>query len=44
MIANYYDYFVSSDGHIYNVNTGAKRLYERLGFEDLRQQMSLTLK
>ena len=29
---------------IYNVNTGAKRLYERLGFEDLRQQMSLTLK
>ena len=22
MIANYYDYFVSSDGHIYNINTG----------------------
>ena len=29
---------------IYNVNIGAKRLYERLGFSDLRQQMSLLLK
>ena len=30
--------------NIYNTNVKAKRLYERLGFEDLRQQMSLTLK
>ena len=29
---------------IYNANVGAKCLYERLGFEDLRQQMSITLK
>ena len=28
---------------IYNANVGAKRLYERLGFEDLRQQMSFIL-
>ena len=30
--------------NVYNANAGAKHLYERLGFEDLRQQMSLTLK
>lgn len=29
---------------VYNINDRAKRLYERLGFKDLRQQMSLTLK
>ncbi len=29
---------------VYDVNTRAKQLYKRLGFKDLRQQMSLTLK
>ena len=29
---------------VYNVNARAKQLYERLGFKDLRQQMSLVLK
>ena len=29
---------------VYNANAEAKKLYERLGFKDLRQQMSLTLK
>ena len=30
--------------NVYNANIDAKRLYERLGFSDLRQQMSLLLK
>ena len=30
--------------NVYNANVGAKNLYERLGFRDLRQQMSLVLK
>ena len=30
--------------NVYNANVDAKRLYERLGFEDLRQQMSIRLK